>query len=159
MDENTQDVQCYWHCSCLMYFMFNVSCFRRLLTTQKNTNKPTKIWLAGLQRGRPFCPWCWMRCRGRRRWSPPDRTAAGCVDCIGSCDHWTRARYFTGSKAEGLNLPGSDEDFMYDINGLVQHPGGTDDTGSSRRVLSAYLYSPPLYRQCPPRLCSAEMAL
>ena len=24
--------------------------------------------------------------------------------------------YFTGSKAEGLNLPGSDEDYMYDIN-------------------------------------------
>ena len=24
--------------------------------------------------------------------------------------------YFTGSKSEGLNLPGSDEDFMYDIN-------------------------------------------
>ena len=25
-------------------------------------------------------------------------------------------QYFTGSKAEGLDLPGSDEDFMYDIN-------------------------------------------
>ena len=36
-------------------------------------------------------------------------------DCLGSilykCNY-----YFTGSKAEGLNLPGSDEDYMFDIN-------------------------------------------
>ena len=36
-------------------------------------------------------------------------------DCIASCKCWSNA-YFTGSKAEGLNLPGSDEDYMFDIN-------------------------------------------
>ena len=35
-------------------------------------------------------------------------------DCIGS--DIMKRRYFTGSKAEGLNLPGSDEDYMFDIN-------------------------------------------
>ena len=35
-------------------------------------------------------------------------------DCIASMDdiNW----YYTGSKAEGLDLPGSDDDFMYDLN-------------------------------------------
>ena len=37
------------------------------------------------------------------------------LDCILSDQH-RRNVYFTGSKAEGLNLPGSDEDFMYDVN-------------------------------------------
>ena len=37
-------------------------------------------------------------------------------DCIQSC-HQNTGVYFTGSKAEGLDLPGSDEDFMWDING------------------------------------------
>ena len=37
-------------------------------------------------------------------------------DCIGSC-HLNTGTYYTGSKAEGLDLPGSDEDYMYDING------------------------------------------
>ena len=36
-------------------------------------------------------------------------------DCIESC-HLNTGRYYTGSKAEGLNLPGSDNDFMWDIN-------------------------------------------
>ena len=36
-------------------------------------------------------------------------------DCIRSYDMNT-AVYYTGSKAEGLDLPGSDEDFMWDIN-------------------------------------------
>ena len=38
-------------------------------------------------------------------------------DCIASCLVKTSPHYFTGSKAEGLDLPGSDEDYMYDING------------------------------------------
>ena len=36
-------------------------------------------------------------------------------DCLYSA-HARRNIYFTGSKAEGLNLPGSDEDFMMDHN-------------------------------------------
>ena len=36
-------------------------------------------------------------------------------DCIQSC-YQNTGFYFTGSRAEGLNLPGSDQDFMYDIN-------------------------------------------
>ena len=37
------------------------------------------------------------------------------LDCIYSI-HPGRKRYYTGSKAEGLHLPDSDEDFMYEIN-------------------------------------------
>ena len=36
-------------------------------------------------------------------------------DCLVSCDLNT-GHYFTGSKAEGLDLPGSDEDYMFDVN-------------------------------------------
>ena len=36
-------------------------------------------------------------------------------DCLRST-HQQRNIYFTGSAAEGLDLPGSDKDFMYDIN-------------------------------------------
>ena len=36
-------------------------------------------------------------------------------DCMLSCIARTGI-YYTGSKAEGLDLPGSDEDYMYDIN-------------------------------------------
>ena len=36
-------------------------------------------------------------------------------DCMGS-DALPGNVYFTGSKAEGLDLPGSDEDYMFDIN-------------------------------------------
>ena len=39
------------------------------------------------------------------------------VDCIRSCQLNTGS-YYTGSKAEGLDLPGSDDDYMYDINDL-----------------------------------------
>ena len=37
-------------------------------------------------------------------------------DCIGSCNSTSTNKYFTGSKAEGLDLPGSDDDYMIDIN-------------------------------------------
>ena len=37
-------------------------------------------------------------------------------DCMRSC-YQNMSVYFTGSKAEGLDLPGSDEDYMWDING------------------------------------------
>ena len=37
-------------------------------------------------------------------------------DCIWSSDG--NNTYYTGSKAEGLDLPGSDHDFMIDINGI-----------------------------------------
>ena len=37
-------------------------------------------------------------------------------DCMKSSGHNTGSTYYTGSKAEGLDLPGSDFDFMFDIN-------------------------------------------
>ena len=37
-------------------------------------------------------------------------------DCVWSINLENVNRYFTGSKAEGLDLPGSDEDYMIDIN-------------------------------------------
>ena len=40
-------------------------------------------------------------------------------DCIRSCNRKSANKYFTGSKSEGLDLPGSDEDYMFDINNLV----------------------------------------
>ena len=38
------------------------------------------------------------------------------LDCIASINPHNANVYYTGSKAEGLDLPGSDNDFMYDIN-------------------------------------------
>ena len=38
-------------------------------------------------------------------------------DCVMSCA-WNTGSYFTGSVAEGLDLPGSDHDYMYDINDI-----------------------------------------
>ena len=37
-------------------------------------------------------------------------------DCISSINPENANMYYTGSKAEGLDLPGSDDDFMFDIN-------------------------------------------
>ena len=55
-------------------------------------------------------------------------------DCIRSAymDHLVHV-YFTGSKAEGLKLPGSDEDYMYDVDNLyrikvIQSLGDNNDT-------------------------------
>ena len=40
-------------------------------------------------------------------------------DCVTSMlTPWSIPQYFTGSKAEGLYLPGSDMDYMYDINDM-----------------------------------------
>ena len=41
-------------------------------------------------------------------------------DCLLSEMRNPSSAYLTGSKAEGLNLPGSDEDYMYDINDIYQ---------------------------------------
>ena len=41
------------------------------------------------------------------------------LDCIESAS-WGHNDHFTGSKAEGLNLPGSDEDFMFDANNMYK---------------------------------------
>ena len=40
-------------------------------------------------------------------------------DCISSCNLYGTNRYYTGSKAEGLYLPGSDNDYMLDIDDLM----------------------------------------
>ena len=59
-------------------------------------------------------------------------------DCLQSSIR-TKAVYYTGSKAEGLDLPGSDHDFMLDINDelnikVVQTVQDTHDS-SSRNIL------------------------
>ena len=41
-------------------------------------------------------------------------------DCVKSNVAKDRAIYYTGSKAEGLDLPGSDLDYMYDLNGVLK---------------------------------------
>ena len=40
------------------------------------------------------------------------------TDCFRSCNRYNCNRYYTGSKAEGLDLPGSDDDYMLDINNM-----------------------------------------
>ena len=40
-------------------------------------------------------------------------------DCLYLANTQISRCFFTGSKSEGLDLPGSDEDFMYDINNMV----------------------------------------
>ena len=39
-------------------------------------------------------------------------------DCIWSTNLDNANKYYTGSKAEGLDLPGSDDDYMFDINNM-----------------------------------------
>ena len=39
-------------------------------------------------------------------------------DCCFTCNPTETNRYYTGSKAEGLDLPGSDNDCMFDINNI-----------------------------------------
>ena len=41
------------------------------------------------------------------------------VDCIYSCNSRKVNIYYTGSKAEGVDLPGSDDDYMFDYNNLL----------------------------------------
>ena len=41
------------------------------------------------------------------------------IDCIWSCDHNNANTYYTGSKTKGLDLPGSDDDIMIDINKMA----------------------------------------
>ena len=60
-------------------------------------------------------------------------------DCLSSCVRNT-AIYYTGSKAEGLDLPGSDDDYMLDINDelnikVVQTVRDTHDS-SSRNIIN-----------------------
>ena len=55
-------------------------------------------------------------------------------ECLISVPLWKT--YYTGSKAEGLDLPGSDEDFMYDINDdydvkVIQSKNKTSDMSSN----------------------------
>ena len=65
-------------------------------------------------------------------------------DCIGSCHHNT-GTYYTGSKAEGLNLPGSDNDYMWDINGRynirVAQTAQEARVASSPRISTLLLYT------------------
>ena len=65
-----------------------------------------------------------------------DRCRVG--DCLWSC-HENTGHYFTGSKAEGLNLPGSDMDYMWDIND--QYNIRVAQTAQEARVAS----SPRIY--------------
>ena len=80
------------------------------------------------------------------------------VDCMMSCGLNT-GWYFTGSKAEGLNLPGSDEDYMWDINGRynirVAQTAQEARVASSPRISTLLLCTDNVH----PGLCSAEMAL
>ena len=41
------------------------------------------------------------------------------TDCIWSINRDGANVYYAGSKAEGLDLPGSDNDFMFDINNIA----------------------------------------
>ena len=57
-------------------------------------------------------------------------------DCIKSIGNIFNS-YYTGSKADGLDLPGSDMDFMGDIN-------------------NAHKYICDVFRKCPSLFCHAE---
>ena len=68
------------------------------------------------------------------------------LDCLQSSIR-TKAVYYTGSKAEGLDLPGSDDDFMPDINDdfnikVVQTVQDTHDS-SSRNILRVCIENVP----------------
>ena len=57
------------------------------------------------------------------------------IDCIRSINPYNINRYYTGSKAEGLDLPGSDDDYMLEINNMVdiEVSESTEDLLLSRR--------------------------
>ena len=57
-------------------------------------------------------------------------------DCIGSINPHNVNVYYTGSKAEGLDLPGTDHDYMFDINNMydVAVSESTEDLVQSPRT-------------------------
>ena len=58
------------------------------------------------------------------------------VDFIGSNNSENANKYYTGSKAEGLELPGSDEDYMMDINDVfdIEVSESTEELVQSTRA-------------------------
>ena len=57
-----------------------------------------------------------MMLQGQRRWWLSGRITASYTTALGQYTEKVSKLYFTGSKAEGLDLPGSDMDFMWDMN-------------------------------------------
>ena len=57
-------------------------------------------------------------------------------DCIKSTNRYNVNEYYTGSKAEGLDLPGSDDDFMIDINNIkdIEVSESIDELVQSARI-------------------------
>ena len=57
-------------------------------------------------------------------------------DCIKSCNPVSVNVYYTGSKAEGIDLPGSDNDYMMDVNNFhdIEVSESTEDLIQSTRA-------------------------
>ena len=97
-------------------FLPRVSCFRRLSTTLNNKNKPSEEMASWTPERSAILSLILDEVSGTEEMVNirMDRCRLG--DCIESCAK-NLCQYYTGSKAEGLNLPGSDHDYMWDING------------------------------------------
>ena len=94
-----------------------VSCFRRLSTTLYNKNKPSEEIMANWTPERSAILSLMLdEVSGTEEIVATRQDNCRVVDCIESCQ-LKAAVYYTGSKAEGLDLPGSDHDYMWDING------------------------------------------
>ena len=92
--------------------MFYFSCFRRPPT---KTNKPQVMMMSWTAERSAILSLMLDEVSGTEEMVATRQDHCRVHDCIGSC-HLNTGTYYTGSKAEGLNLPGSDHDYMYDIN-------------------------------------------
>ena len=64
--------------------------------------------------------------------------------------------FYTGSKAEGLDLPGSDDDYMAEINtgfNVKVLPSSSKTSGISSNTIDSFTYG-----QCKTRFCSSRSA-
>ena len=85
-------------------------------------------------------PYCRIACSDMASWTPESNRYLSCLlddvsgteemvamrkyfckifDCMLSCNNINDNIYFTGSKAEGLDLPSCDEDYMLDKNNVL----------------------------------------
>ena len=92
--------------------MFYFSCFRRPPTKTNKSQVRMSSWTAERS---AILSLMLDEVSGTEEMVTTRQDFCRVADCIESC-HQNTGMYYTGSRAEGLDLPGSDDDYMCDIN-------------------------------------------